>query len=233
MVCILSWVKYLYVILFMMGLIIPEEKFGGRKKKICMAAGLIALGLLCILSLNLQSLQNYTSTAAQVVSWTDESKYTISHILSAPVHTFGVLLRTFYYNFNYYFSGAIGGHLGWLNLSIPEMLMMVFFVFFLIGMLKTEDSLHHEVKTSTKICALTCMGLVSATVFIGLLISWNTRSSVRDTGQILFADFPLIILLARNKLIVVKKNIDYEIMAGVVFVEILTIAEIFRGALMR
>ena len=177
MVCILSWVKYLYVILFMMGLIIPEEKFGGRKKKICMAAGLIALGLLCILSLNLQSLQNYTSTAAQVVSWTDESKYTISHILSAPVHTFGVLLRTFYYNFNYYFSGAIGGHLGWLNLSIPEMLMMVFFVFFLIGMLKTEDSLHHEVKTSTKICALTCMGLVSATVFIGLLISWTRESS--------------------------------------------------------
>ena len=43
----------------------------------------------------------------------------------------------------------------------------------------------------------------------------------------------MIILLARNKLIVVKKNIDYEIMAGVVFVEILTIAEIFRGALMR
>lgn len=100
MVCILCITKYLYMILFVMGLIIPKEKFGGGKKKAYMAAGILIIGTICILGMNLQSVENFTSVEVQQASWIDEPKFSFSYILTEPlevleifcVQLFGIII---------------------------------------------------------------------------------------------------------------------------------------------
>lgn len=234
MVCILCITKYLYMILFVMGLIIPKEKFGSGKKKAYMAAGILIIGTICILGMNLQSVENFTSVEVQQASWIDEPKFSFSYILTEPLEVLEIFLRTIIWNYNYYFGAAIGRSLGWLNFGISETLLIGFVFLFFFGTLKKYNDGIPEVRISTRICTLFCIGLTSIAIFMGLFLGWTRVSSIvveGIQGRYFLPLFPLLILILQNKTLVLKRHIDYEIMAGITLLQIFVFAEIFRGAL--
>lgn len=236
MVCILSMVKYMYVILFMLGLIIPKEKFGSGKNKFYMATGILIVGAICIFGMNLQSIESFTSVETQQVSWTDEPKFSFRYILTEPLNVLEIFLRTIVWNYNYYFGGAIGRNLGWLNFGVSEVLMMGFVFLFFFGILEQYNDDTQKIKISAKMCALFCMGLISIAIFMGLFLGWTRESAIvieGIQGRYFLPIFPILILLFQNRTLVLKRKIDYEIMTGITFVEILAFSEIFRGALSR
>lgn len=234
LVSVICIVKYIYAVIFMLGIIIPKEKFGTNRKKIVSAAGVIVAGMIVVFLTNLSSLTGVVGeVGTSVVLWNGEEKVTLDYMFSDPLHTIGVLFRTFQRNADYYVGGAIGRTLGWLDISITPLVFSGYIVALLVSVLTTNRE--NRIKSIDKIWCFCCCILLTALVYVSLFISWTRVSSNLIEGiqgryflPVLFIGFCLF----QNQLIVLKKSIKYEIIAGLTVLSVLAIIDIYQRGIM-
>lgn len=233
MLCVIFIIKSIYAVVFLLALIIPKEKFGSGKKKAAMAMGMIFIGILALGATNIGSMiQNVSGESSQVTTWSGEKNYSIRSIVEDPDHVLGVIFRTFYRNADYYLGSAIGRYLGWLNFGITPIMFSGYIVLLFASTFRTNTNI--EMKKNDKMISWAYCLLIVILVYFSLLLSWTRESSKLIEGiqgRYFLPIFPVLMCLIQNKIVVLKRRIDYEVLTGMTFISTFSILEIFQNIL--
>lgn len=232
-VIVIALVKAFYLVILMLALLIPKEKFGSSKRKYCMAGIMIGLGLCVMLYFNMYSVARLVPVSGQSVSTVVEERYTLTNILGDPFHTVGVWIRTFERNTSMYIGDAVGARMGWLNFGISSGLVSAFLIATGLGAMKTKTEKMY-VTFSSKINAICCSGLILMAVYFSLHLESRKISLLIEgiQGRYFLPIFALVFLIVfRNQCITVSKEMKRYLIAGTAFLDVLAMMEILRGGL--
>lgn len=200
--------KAVYVVLTFGVLLIPSGKFASRPISILFKLAVICLPVLGVILLRLPSYLApvVVQDAAPVLSQRGEqfgTFYTIKDLISNPVMTILLIMRTLEHFGGQWLMEMVGGSLGWFQTEIAAPSYLVYLLFFivLLSCVRSEDD--GFVPSSThKVLFLLASGVISLGVIIALATSWtfNTEYYIYGVqGRYFIPVLPLICLCLRSR----------------------------------
>lgn len=172
---LISMLKITYLPFCLAYLLIPQEKFGGRKRKtahtIIIAVAVVALNVIW-LNFSRQFLTKSDTNAAEQLRF----------ILTHPLSYFLVLLKTYFVNSLFLLITMIGGRLNELNLQTSFALVTVYLGFMAVNFIpENKDEIKFDVQ---KFCFLVIIISVVLLISTSLYVQWTPlRNSVIDGLQ--------------------------------------------------
>ena len=226
-------IKFVYLPLLGLGLLIPKEKFGSMKKKCLFGGGALAVGGLVMLFTKLSKMLVAASSASAGGNTTQT--YTLAMCMKDPLHICVVFFETIRQYLSAYFIGMIGNALGWLELEVPMVLIIGYVVVLILCMLQMENRLH-----KWKVWERVWMGILVLGIFfivcLGLLLDWTSSTSLVVLGvqgrYFLPICIPLV-LIFQNSVIVLKRNLDKVVMDSMVVLQLLTVLSVMITIILR
>jgi len=258
LLALLAPCKMVYIPLAAMCFLIPQEKFGSKKKFMAAAAIVAACMVVGVLIVNLNKMTSYLGETEDVIEWAGGvAGYSFSVLLRSPLTAVKVIVYTLVTRMAGYVYGMIGGNLGWLEYEVDAVLVLFLLACTILtalavrsenagqktekngafvtgkvchGMVGGEDSAVMPV--SHRIVSLIlCFGTVVATLLI-MLLSWTPLGSpvVEGVqGRYFLPVLPLILVAFRNKKIMLQNNIDDILIGGYCLVNLLVIQGILSA----
>lgn len=228
--------KAVYVVLTFGILLIPSGKFASRPISILFKLAVICLPVLGVILLRLPSYLApvVVQDAAPVLSQRGEqfgTFYTIKDLISNPVMTFLLIMRTLEYFGGQWLMEMVGGSLGWFQTEIAAPSYLVYLLFFivLLSCVRSEDD--GFVPSSThKILFLLASGVISLGVIIALATSWtfNTEYYIYGVqGRYFIPVLPLICLCLRSRRLRFECNTRDVLLLSSLSLNLVYLARIF------
>lgn len=229
-----------YLPLAFLPLLIPSEKYGGKREKWIATGALFGIPVLTFLLKNVQVVSGIVNTTAatSVVSTGDGgtylSGYTIGYFLKDPLEFVYMMVNTMFDKIGFYLESLIGYKLGWVEIETSALVVLLFwFLLFLANCRSREERL--KVKAGQRawmiLLCLGCTGLI----LLGMLLQWTPMGhvSVEGVQGRYFLPFMLILLTAcRNRMVLLDRNIDRGIAAAAVAGQLLTLTYMIKYVLM-
>lgn len=252
LLALLAPCKMVYIPLAAMCFLIPQEKFGSKKKFVTAAAIVAACMVAGVLIVNMDKMNSYLGETEGVIEWAGGVPgYSFSYLIKSPLTAVKVIGYTLVTRMAGYVYGMIGGNLGWLEYEVDAVMVL-----FLLGWtaltalaVRSENTDHGEGKENGTVTAtgsqktlrsgssavmpvghrivslVLCLGTVLATLLI-MLLSWTPLGSpvVEGVqGRYFLPILPLVLVALRNKKIVLQHNIDDILIGGYCLVNLLVI----------
>lgn len=213
-------------------LIIPMKRFASRKMGWWfkgLSVGSVALG--GILYLVITAVCFPSEGASPYLRWTETPSlpYSIGDLLTDPIHTIQLFVRTFAYQKDFY-TETLLGHLSWFTIRMSPFLMIVFVIWALLTAVRPQtegQGLKGGAKFWTGLMALGSMGIV----MLGLTIGWtpNDYEIIQGVQGRYFLPFiPMALLMVRTPLFTVRKNIDGALIFCGLWLQLLTFLDFLR-----
>ncbi len=154
--------KIVYFPLVILTFLIPKEKFGARNHMLikCIIAG---AGLLSLEILQVTRIVFFSATTPVV------ENYSISWILSNPLESIDIFIRTIFVYGEFYMTTLVGSSLAWLQVDIPFPVYAGFLILLLITPLKqkkTDPSFKFSSKLVTAFILMVSAVLVMLSMFV-------------------------------------------------------------------
>lgn len=222
---VIATIKFVYLPILGLGLLIPREKFTLKNGKILVILMLVVLSLgsyLVVMKCNSLFWNVHVSDTSSLINY---NTFTISQVIQHPIREIAIIIATFQRFTADYISQMISGPLGWLEMNVPALqlsgfLMMLFYSLF---------SVEKKSKTDQKVKL--CSGLISMMiiliVILALQISWTPDNSmivVGVQGRYFLPILPMVLLAMKDVLTIKVQNTNIVLYYGNV---ILHISEIF------
>lgn len=222
---VIATIKFVYLPILGLGLLIPREKFTLKNGKILVILMLVVLSLgsyLVVMKCNSLFWNVYESNTSSLINY---NTFTIYQVIQHPIREIVIIIATFQRFTADYISQMISGPLGWLEMNVPALqlsgfLMMLFYSLF---------SVEKKSKTDQKVKL--CSGLISMMiiliVILALQISWTPDNSmivVGVQGRYFLPILPMVLLAMKDVLTIKAQNTNVVLYYGNV---ILHISEIF------
>lgn len=143
LLALLAPCKMVYIPLALLCFLIPQDKFGS-KKRFWIGAALVAVMMAGgILLVNLDKILVYVQETEETVDWADAAAgYSISYVMAHPLQVLGVLGRTIIQKGPTYVSTMLGGTLGWLEYRINPVITVFLAVWTILTGLSCMESAH-------------------------------------------------------------------------------------------
>ncbi len=213
------------IILFVM---IPAAKFGSTQKK------WLGIGVFCavlVMVFLIKSIGLVVGDASSgALTGTASDGYSLGYILQNPSVIFNVGMGTILLNTGYYISTMIGQRLGFLNIILDDVVVYGYLFLLALSVLSlAEDKYVISIKQKwlmlLGICASTALVLLSMWLFItpkssGIIMGVQGRYFIPLLWPVL--------MLFKNKMIVLRKKLDSGLLTGAVLFHILVFAYVFR-----
>lgn len=224
----------MYMPLCLLTLLIPEDRFYGRKKKIiftgCMAAAAVAAFLTTALR-NVLYVVNPTAQQTADAYLAGEN-YGVAGLLADPMEFILLSVRTLFLSGSTFLENMFGSQLGWLDINVSR--IVVYGMLLLIGLsiLQMENGSSYSSLSVTirqKRMFLLVILLSAAMVFATMFISWTPRESTEIfgiQGRYFLPLLPLVLMLFHGKSITIKKDISRKIMFSAVCLQCVAIYDI-------
>lgn len=200
--------KAVYVVLTFGVLLIPSGKFASRPISILFKLAVICLPVLGVVLLRLPSYLApvVVQDAAPVLSQRGDqfgTFYTIKDLISSPVMTILLIMRTLEYFGGQWLMEMVGGSLGWFQTEIAAPSYLVYLLFFivLLSCVRSEDD-GFAPSSTHKVLFLLAGWVISLGVIIALATSWtfNTEYYIYGVqGRYFIPVLPLICLCLRSR----------------------------------
>lgn len=131
---------------------------------------------------------------------TPEESYSVSYMLAFPVNSFKMLFRTLIISSQWYIETMIGKQLGWLNLMMPEQLIIIFIIILLLSGIRRPSENVSCLRFSG--IFLIIFALTIANIICGMAIAWTPISSsiVQGVQGRYFSPILLIPLILEKKM---------------------------------
>lgn len=226
---LIAIVKYVYLVLLLLGLLIPSEKFGGNKKKIFAAMGLVFLGIVIVLLTNLGSVLSMAGRIGTNLGYTTDKKYLLSDIYHNPIHFLGIMFRTIEQKMSEYISEALGAKMGWRAFGVSSAVQYISLICLILGIYIDDSDI--KINGKDRAILISCAAFVIFGVLLSMLLAFTTASSdvVNGVqGRYLFPAFLLLLLSCQNGLFEIKRNLTKLVVVLMVVIDIISIIEIFR-----
>ena len=166
---------------------------------------------------------------------TAENTYTISYILSDPVHLVGVLYNTLCRMSDAILQPLFGQRLGYWDISIPHYIAFGFvFVLLFSVIIREQEKLY--IKSWQKVLMFfLCVGIIGG-ITLSMMLDFTDVSDtvVRGIQGRYFIPFlPLVFFLLRNDRIVARIRLDGQIVMAAFMLNYFTLWRIFEDVVAR
>lgn len=249
LLALLAPCKMVYIPLAAMCFLIPQKKFGSKKKFVTAAALVAVCMAVGVLIVNLDKMSSYLGETEGLIEWAGGVPgYSFSHMISDPVSAVTIIGYTLVTRMAGYIYGMIGGNLGWLQYEVDAVLVL--FILAWTGLTAVTVSVPERESTAgvnvaavdhkdamvmpishRVISLILCAGTIVATLLI-MLLSWTPLGSpvVEGVqGRYFLPVLPLILVALRNKKLVLEHNIDRILLGGYCLANLLVIQGILSG----
>lgn len=216
-------IKLVYLPIFCLALSIPREKFGGSKKKIMGGAWIALISIVTLLVTRMATISSYTVDTGTTTAGTVE-KMSISYCLDHLWVTIQMVYRTFEREFTHYLSEMIASPLGWLEVEIPNIIVLGFILVLLLSMVKNQET-GRRIKYGVQVNVIFISMAVIALIMIATL-SWTSTTSgviIGIQGRYFLPILPLAIFIFENDILVLRENINHYLILFAVYLECMTI----------
>lgn len=233
--------KVVYFFIGLLAFMVPTARFSSIRSAYLYRFAMIGVSLLFIGFFRLDSIAALVvdpETQGEIVldkRGTEEGHfYSISDLVSDPLATIGIMVRTLFETGDHNLRTLIGGSLGWFdgNIGAPWFFVISFLLLVLMAMLPTPD----EPKTNfTSRLAFGGVALiVIACVEASMLLGWTftTESVIQGVqGRYFLPILPLALLALRPKTIVSEKVRTSAIMLAIALLNTSYLTYIFAKAM--
>jgi len=230
--------KVLYIFILGLGILIPTEKFGGWKKKILMAVGLLFIGGGIAIFSRLPALAHMLSGGDNAYTpWNGVVKYSLSDFITDPIWMVKIFGITLISQGAYFVESMIGSVIGWaeIGVTLSGTIVWGFIILLLIGTLQKEtESKSVAVKAKVWIGVLSLV--VCFAVMMSMLLAWTGRGDsmiLGVQGRYFLPILPMVGLLLTNKTIYLKRNIEHELFIGLVVLQLFAVFEMLYVLMQR
>lgn len=234
--CIVIPIKFIYLPIVGLGILIPKDKFGGKWKKVIAAFTIAGSGLLIILFMRLQTIINATSASARhsggITNGLDF--YSVSYCITHPLESFKVFFQSIVQNISFYIESVVGSSLGWFDIEISGLIIIGFVFLLLVSSLQEE----YDCRLSKKqrgIIGVIGLGTLTLILLTFLIAETyiGSETIIGVQGRYFLPILPLILVSIQNKTIILKKNITKMLIICASILEIATIMEITKQVICR
>ena len=214
-----------YLPLLLMLTFIPAIKLGGINKKRLVLS--LFIGALVILFLFTSF--GHLGTEGETVSVVTTQYYSISQLLRNPSILFNLGMGTALFNSGYYISTMIGQRLGFLNIILDDLVVYIYLFLMLLATIKKEDEPLYITGKNKMVMGVSIIGSVALVMASMLLFVTPVGSGTIQgvQGRYFIPVLWLVLMIFRNRSMVLKKDISY----GIAFVAIVTHVLVFAYAL--
>lgn len=222
---IIATIKFVYLPILGLGLLIPREKFTLKHGKILVILMLVVLSLgsyLVVMKCNSLFWNVHESNTSSLI---DYNTYTISQVIQHPLREIVIIIATFQRFTADYISQMISGPLGWLEMNVPALQLSGFLMMLFYSLFSVEKK--SKMDRNVKICSGVFSMLMILIVILALQISWTPDNSlivVGVQGRYFLPILPMILLAMKDLLTVKAENTNIVLFYGNI---ILHISEIF------
>ncbi|MDY5575885.1 MAG: DUF2142 domain-containing protein, partial [Lachnospiraceae bacterium] len=167
-----------------------------------------------------------SGNTGNIISWCNEEGYTFSSLIHQPQQIIRIIGATIYEQFDYYIETMVGNQLGWLAVRVPTFLLYLMLGMIILSVFKTDKDMGHDICKSQRIWTILLALLSCAMCIGGMLLSWTPRKSdavLGVQGRYFIPIIPMILLMCRNNLIKLSKNIDRVLLAATPLIHCLVI----------
>lgn len=228
----LAPVKVVYVLLAFLCLLIPMKS---RKKFWLGTAGVVAAGGISCLILRLTAIMNLAVQSGAGSAGTAENTYSISYILSDIPRVVGVLYNTLCRMSDAIFAPLYGQKLGYWDVSVPYYISFGLVLVLAVSLL-AKDKERIYIKSWHKILMLVLIIGMTGGITLSMMLDFTdvTDTVVRGIQGRYFIPFlPLAGFLFRGDRIVVKKNLDSDILMLMYLLNYFSLWRIFEEIIAR
>ena len=222
---IIATIKFVYLPILGLGLLIPREKFTLKHGKILVILMLVVLSLgsyLVVMKCNSLFWNVHESNTSSLI---DYNTYTVSQVIQHPLREIVIIIATFQRFTADYISQMISGPLGWLEMNVPALQLSGFLMMLFYSLCSIEKK--SKMDRNVKICSGLFSMLMILIVILALQISWTPDNSlivVGVQGRYFLPILPMILLAMKDLLTVKAENTNIILFYGNI---ILHISEIF------
>lgn len=200
--------KIVYLVLSFVVLFIPQSRFRSRKEELAFKLMILVVPTLVALAARVSLLLNMTG-AQQFNSQLDlrgaeqGTYYTFSDLITHPLSTASLFLRTFVKSGDVYFSSMLGGNLGWMQSDIAATVLEVTLLFTPVALSTLTDLDDESVLPTPHRCVLFALFIAGMfAVMLGLTLGWtfNTEHEIQGVqGRYFLPILPALLLSLRGK----------------------------------
>jgi uncharacterized membrane protein len=210
--------KAIYVFILCLAFLIPKSKFANTKRKVHFVSALFAVSLVSFFLVNLSVM--LFSFSGEIAPGHLTERYSLDYIFRNPAEILQILINTMLHKSEFYFSSLVGRGLGWLDVSIPMLLVLFSFSLFIIACFTDTnrapyDRIKHPV--NRLVLFFTFAMVVLASMFV-MLLSWTSLGSSMIEGvqgRYFLPVLPLLGLCLYSKHIKIDEGILKHVYMGI------------------
>lgn len=228
----LAPIKVVYVLLAFLCLLIPGQQ---SRKKWVGPVVVIGVGGLSCLILRMANIVTLATVSGAGSAGTAENTYTISYILSDPVHIVGVLYNTLCRMTDAILQPLFGQRLGYWDISIPHYIAFGFVLALLLSVIIREQEKLYIKSWQKVLMFFICVGIIGG-ITLSMMLDFTdvTDTVVRGIQGRYFIPFlPLALFLFRNDRIVTRIRLDGQLIMAVFMLNYFTLWRIFEDVVAR
>lgn len=207
---IVATIKLVYLPILGLALFIPKQKFGGGKQKFYSGVGIVLSSAIVIVLGQLSFLKNIMGIQEGAVA-NSGTQMSLGYCMENPLNVMAIFYRTIERQSSRLLEGMIGSPLGWLELQLPNIIIIAFIIILLVSILQYENKTIELPKFFKGITAI-FVGLICLGIMAGLFLSWTPLGSSEIDGlqgRYFIPILPVVLLLFQNNMIYIKhSNID-------------------------
>lgn len=222
---VIATIKFVYLPILGLGLLIPREKFTLKNGKTLVILMLVVLSLgsyLVVMKCNSLFWNVHVSDTSSLINY---NTFTISQVIQHPIREIAIIIATFQRFTADYISQMISGPLGWLEMNVPALQLSGFLMMLFYSLFSVEKK--SKMDRNVKICSGLFSMLMILIVILALQISWTPDNSlivIGVQGRYFLPILPMILLAMKDLLTVKAENTNIVLYYGNI---ILHISEIF------
>ncbi|EDS10977.1 DUF2142 domain-containing protein [Anaerotruncus colihominis] len=224
---LLAPTKIVYYPILFLFLLIPRERFKGKKDKWIKFGIVLASAFLIICIFQMPSL---LSRSIQKLNWEGQQNYSLMYVFENPIETARIFWRTFWTDKKIWLYQGFGISLSGLSLHIPSWIIFSFIFIVCLSALSFEMSsyrLRTEIRASFLFVSFIIMLLIMLSMFTQH--TSDTRTIIMGVqGRYFIPIFPLLFISLNNQVLVYRKHIENVLLLIAVFLQSVTVLTIIN-----
>lgn len=230
---LLAPAKAVYAVLLAMILLIPEQRFGTKRRKIQMTVAFFAVAGCFWLFFNAGVITGIFNPPKDAVNWAGGHNYSFSYIVNNPVDTLVIFRDTLKINALGWLRGALGAFLSGLTLAIPAWIIS-WYLFALL--LSSQNNCNQPYRfTAFQKCFFAGVVLIiTLLVMLSMFLGWTSdtwRIIAGVQGRYFIPLLPLLFMTLSNDTVILHKSIDKPVAVLTVGLNMATVNYILQYTL--
>lgn len=229
-----------YLPLCFLPVLIPYERFRGRRQKYVSLGALYGIPVLLFLMKHMQMVTGIVQTteATSVVSTGGGSAYmtgyTLGYFIKEPLKLVYMIVNTILDKTGFYLESLVGYKLGWVEIETSMALVLFFWFLLFLSICDVQEEIRKISGFQRFFMLLLCAGCTGL-ILLGMLLQWTPMGHVSIEGVQgrYFLPFLLIFLTAcKNRGTLLSRRMDRGIGAAAAAGQLLTLILVIRQVTM-